>query len=507
MAASAPVRDDEVMPTKTKTAPPPPPAPTASSRFFDWMRGLGVTREPGWIGGVCAGVAARLGIDPIIVRGIAVVVAVLGGPALLLYAAAWLLLPDADNRIHLERVFRGEFYGAVAGIGVVVLLALLPISQGFWFSGPWFWDGPYWGASVLRVLWTLAIVGGAIWLVIWLAMRANQRPGARPMGAASATASPAPASADATDASETDAGATAAAAATTDATAIPEPIAPPAPPSDPDGLAAWKEQQAAWRREHAAWRAQQSEASRAAWLEQRRIRNHDHAERRAEWERKHIRTRSNPLFTAVAIGVALVAGAATALAVGAGEWTPVATITGLAVTLGVLGLAIVFNGFSGRTSGGSSGVAVLVVFALIFTSFFGWVGGPVLVDRDTAWSPSYSDGDSQHRTVISGDAELDLRDYFAGASSASEDDDGLISLTVIAGNADVIVPADASTDVRGHAVAGSVTFDTDPQRSRDGAVVRLNQSFEPLDGTDPDLEITVEIWVISGDLSVRQATR
>ncbi|CAN5229805.1 hypothetical protein BH09ACT5_BH09ACT5_21120 [soil metagenome] len=79
----------------TKTTPPedtatPPPAPPpaaprqAEARFFGWMRGLGVRREPGWIGGVCAGIAARLGIDPLIVRGIAVVVAVLGGPAFLL---------------------------------------------------------------------------------------------------------------------------------------------------------------------------------------------------------------------------------------------------------------------------------------------------------------------------------------------------------------------------------------------------------------------------------------
>ena len=491
MAGSAPLGNHGCMSTKTTTPPPTSPAPTASARFFDWMRGLGITRQPGGIGGVCAGVAARLGIDPIIVRGIAVVAVVLGGPALLLYAAGWLLLPDAEDRIHLERVLRGEFYGAIAGIGALILLALLPISQGFWFSGPWFWDGPYWGVSVFRILWTLAVIGGAIWLVIWLAVRANQRPTSWPTGAAPAGNASAGKDADATAAP---------------GAAVPEPVAPPAPPSDPEGLAAWKVQQAAWREEHAAWRAQQAEASRAVSLEQRRIRNEENAARRAEWERRHLRTRSNPLYSALAIGVALVAGAATALTVGAGQWTTPAAIAGLAVTLGVLGLAIVINGFAGRTSGGSSGVAVIVVFALFFTSFFGWVGGPVLIDQDTAWSPSYSAGDAQHRTVIRGDAELDLRDFFTGASSTTGRDER-VSLTVVAGTVDVILPANEFSEVRGRALAGSVTFDTNPQHARDGAFVSLKQDFEPLDSTKPDRTITVEVWVISGDITVRQATR
>ena len=86
------------------------------------MRGLRIPRQPGWIGGVCAGIAARLGIDPIIVRGIVVVIAVLGGPALLLYAAAWLLLPDSYDRIHLQEAIRGNFDKAHAGIGVMFLL-------------------------------------------------------------------------------------------------------------------------------------------------------------------------------------------------------------------------------------------------------------------------------------------------------------------------------------------------------------------------------------------------
>ena len=86
------------------------------NRFFAWLRSLGIVRQPGWLGGVSAGLATRIGVDPLIVRGGLVVVALLGGPALLLYAAAWLLLPDEQDKIHLEQVTRGRFESAIAGI-------------------------------------------------------------------------------------------------------------------------------------------------------------------------------------------------------------------------------------------------------------------------------------------------------------------------------------------------------------------------------------------------------
>ncbi len=460
MAGAASARNHGAMATKKTT--PPAPAPTASGRFFEWMRGLGVTREPGWIGGVCAGVAARLGIDPIIVRGIAVVVAVLGGPALLLYAAAWLLLPDTENRIHLERVLRGEFYGAIAGIGVLVLLSLLPISQGFWFSGPWFWDGPYWGASVFRILWTVAIVGSATWLVIWLAMRARS---GNPASGTSRSAASAP--------------------------------TPPRPPADPDELAAWKEQQAAWREEHAEWRAEQAESARAVALEQRRIRAGQHAEHRKAWEERERRTRSHPLFSAIAIGVALIAGAATTLAVGDGEWTGAAVIAGLAVLLGVLGLAIVLNGFAGRRSGGASGLAVLVAIALVAAPALGWMRSPVFSSGETAWSPSYSASAAAKRTIVGGDVALDLTDYFANTAGRPN---GEVRLWVIGGDVEVTVPDGVALDLGAYAVNGAVRIDGSRAESRwfTRTEEHLDPIRSPLAGT-----ITLQLWAIGGTITIQ----
>ena len=115
------------------------------TRFFDWMRGLGVVRADGWLGGVCAGIAYRLGIDPLIVRGIVVVAGILGVPVLLLYAAAWALLPDRDGRIHLQRLFEGDFEPPMVAIGVLLLLSLLPWASGFWWAGGPFRDVPAWG--------------------------------------------------------------------------------------------------------------------------------------------------------------------------------------------------------------------------------------------------------------------------------------------------------------------------------------------------------------------------
>ena len=177
------------MPTDTTNTPPPTPphAEQPGRGFFDWMRGLGIVRQPGWIGGVCAGVAARLGIDAIIVRGIVVVLAIFGGPALLLYAAAWLLLPDADDNIHLERLIRGEFTPPVIGVGVLFLLALLPIG-GFWSAGPALWLNPgnwnagFWGGPG-HLVWVLAVIGAIVWFVVWASRRSRDTNAWPPTGA------------------------------------------------------------------------------------------------------------------------------------------------------------------------------------------------------------------------------------------------------------------------------------------------------------------------------------
>src|SRR5690606_24245804 len=114
------------------TAPPPAPErpqpPRRTDRFFAWVAGLGVARSDGWIGGVAAGIASRLRIDPLIVRGVLVVTALFGLPMIFLYALAWALLPDPDGRIHLRELVRGRFEPAQLGILAGLLVGMLAVT-------------------------------------------------------------------------------------------------------------------------------------------------------------------------------------------------------------------------------------------------------------------------------------------------------------------------------------------------------------------------------------------
>ncbi len=502
MVGARQVGHDRSMQADTTNTPSSAPAPRSDqpgNRLFNWMRGLGIVRQSGWVGGVCAGVAARLGIDAIIVRGIVVVLAIFGGPALLLYAAAWLLLPDSQDRIHLERLFHGQFTPPVIAAGVIILLALLPIS-GLWFSNPALWISPAswagaWGGAAWPLLWTLAVIGAIVWFVIWASRRSHDT-SAWPTGGVSTAP-------------------TGAAQTAAEATTVPAPERPTPPPvpegADPDDLAAWKMQQADWKREHDAWKTQQADSERALARqradEQRRIRQEHNENRRREWVERNQRTRSNPLFTLIAVGIALVAGAAVALALAGGSWTLTAAITGMAVTLGVLGLAIIINGFRGKRSGGASGVGVLVTIALVLSSLFSWVSGPVVQNESLDWSPSYSNTGWNQRTVINGAATLDLRDYFTGPVAGGDHyDNGRVRLVVVNGDVDVTVPADEFSRVLANAVNGSITTAADATRR--GQFASADVSFTPGDvRARMHRDLSVQVWALNGNVTISQATR
>jgi len=516
------------------------------NRFFDWIRDLRIVREPGWIGGVCAGVGARLGIDAIIVRGILVVLAIFGVPVLLAYAAAWLLLPDRRDEIHLERLLRGHPEPALIGIGVLVLLSMLPNGVPVWFFGfnnplyYYMFPGSF-GGFVLRAFWTVFVIALIVAFVIWMSHRARRHDEwmrkSRPASAAqSASAGTAPAQ-------EADPAAAAATTVTEPATApdsTPDPEGPessippsgrPAPPSEPppappadagaEELAAWREQRAVWKREHDAWKQQQAESERqllrAQAEEQRRQRQEQHAQWRRERAERRKRTRSHPLFSLAAIGLALLLGAAVMLALGGGRWSSTAAITGLAITLGVLGLAIVVNGFLGRRSGGSSGLAVLTAIALIAITALSGVGG-LLGPRETVtWSPTASIngvnfGYSQQRFVANGDVTLDLRGYFTGLSE--DTDAGAIRLTVGTGSVRVILPADEYGYVSTHSALGTVRFLDDQPGVDDGPFANTYRMYGP-DGVLPNLlevetpptrDYYVSVMIGIGDITIEHPT-
>jgi phage shock protein PspC (stress-responsive transcriptional regulator) len=97
------------------------------------------------VAGVLAGLGARMGVDPVILRVAFVIAAIAsGGLALLGYLVAWAALPTADGRAPVARFgrvprVRGDWRVAV-GVGLLTLSVLLAFRElGIWWSDPLVW--------------------------------------------------------------------------------------------------------------------------------------------------------------------------------------------------------------------------------------------------------------------------------------------------------------------------------------------------------------------------------
>ena len=63
------------------------------------MQTLYRPRDDRMIAGVCSGIARRFNIEPTIVRILFVASLLLPGPQILIYVAAWLLMPDESSTL------------------------------------------------------------------------------------------------------------------------------------------------------------------------------------------------------------------------------------------------------------------------------------------------------------------------------------------------------------------------------------------------------------------------
>lgn len=392
------------------TAPPPPadhaaPAtgtpgpgiPRGAERFLLWVAGLGVARSEGWLGGVSAGIAARLRIDPLIVRGVLVVAALFGLPVIFLYAAAWALLPDVDGRVHVRDLLRRDYQPVQWGILAMAVIGLFPTAP---LAGRLFGLG-YDGWSALSLMsWIIGLVLVAV-LLILIVRAASRTPGASapdlPMASADQAAPAASVTLGGSGTAEgTDAtlpyGAYAAADADTADTVVASDVSaselppldpaataaiPPAPPAplppgsqDPAALEAWRAQHAAWKEQDQAWRRQQQDAERAARDQLRRERQAEAAVFASEAaERRRIRRASNPragfAFAATILGLAIITGAAVGLVAG-GELVGVAL--GLLAAALILALGMIVAGAFRRRSG-------FLAFATVITLVGGLIVG------------------------------------------------------------------------------------------------------------------------------------
>lgn len=78
------------------------------------------------ISGVCGGLARTLGIDPVIVRVIVAILALLGGTGIAAYIIAWILIPDDDGSSAFQRTRGGN--GRFTQFLLVAVLAIAGIS-------------------------------------------------------------------------------------------------------------------------------------------------------------------------------------------------------------------------------------------------------------------------------------------------------------------------------------------------------------------------------------------
>lgn len=453
---------------------PPAPHPEAAG-FFGWLRSLGVPRQPGWIGGVSAGVAARLGIDPIIVRGVLVVFAIFATPIFLVYGIAWLLLPDTTGRIHLEQLLRGRFDSAIVGIAIFGLIGLFPAvfgsdsllariwslgSFGGLYAGPW---GNLGGLSgVFSLLWTLLLIGAVVALVIWLVRRSRETDGSA--GSATGYGSTGYGStgygstppeeafaayeAEATTTTTMPAAASAADAAASEATTVAdaEPVAPAQPAGDAasDDYTEWKARYDAWRIEHEAWKRSQAEANRSARVQlaaENKVRAAQFQAQAEQARRTRKLTRPRTSFAAVvaSLGGALVAGTLGAIiALGSPAQSAYAVTIGLAVATIVLALSMVVAGALRRRSGF---LAFTTVIVLICT-----LGSAALprTDRFLLGDNTIRLGGTSSYFLPLGTAYVSVDGSSAGASGPAQ-----LSLTQGAGN----VYIDVLDGARVHVVA------------------------------------------------------
>ncbi|WP_290444895.1 PspC domain-containing protein [Cellulosimicrobium cellulans] len=512
--------------------------PNGTDGFFDAVRRVGIFRsDDRWIGGVASGVAERFGIDPLVVRGLLFVTFFLSGAGLVLYGAAWALLPERrDGRIHLQEAFRGNVDVALLGAAAFVVV-------GFSWGGGWWswWDALHLG-WLTGLFWVAAFVTVAVVVVSALTQRGPRGPqGAPPQappwpggpgapghgpggpgygpggpaygpggpafgpggpgyGPGAAGGDPAPADApwgspgapSGTAPSGPQDRTTWSAEASPYASTAPGATAPlpPYAPGAPLGATA------------APQRAHQGPRNPSAQQPPRPP--------RAPQPPKPPRPRGpGATTTGVVVGLSLLLGAFLLVVDRQGElpWPVFLTWAGLSGILA--GLAIVVSGLRGRTSGGLGWLAVLLLVVALPAS--AWRSAPFTFFLDDSVRTVT---DSTHRVtdpdvaeegfgVTFGDPTIDLSGLdLSDASGASPVE---VPIQLGAGDATIVVPDGVPVRAQVQVLAGNARWHVDGDRQEIGGVSTQPVTFdndEVQSGDDPLLVLQVEVG--AGQITIEE---
>ena len=171
------------------------PSSGGSGGFFQWIRNLGIVRDSSdrWFAGVASGIAKKANVDPIIVRGVFIVLALLGGPGLLLYLFGWLFLPDTSGKIHFEDLMRGR---STPGVTIGAIIVAMWVIAGLFFDRQFgsmlhwnIWSVlgfPDWLVGVFLWIFWITVLAVTVFVVHRLVLRHGaSRRGAQPADEAS----------------------------------------------------------------------------------------------------------------------------------------------------------------------------------------------------------------------------------------------------------------------------------------------------------------------------------
>ncbi|MFF5174826.1 PspC domain-containing protein [Micromonospora sp. NPDC000089] len=132
--ATGPTWSAPASPTGGDDAPPPPggyPPPPSGGASFTSRYGLVRPREGRYLAGVCAAIGRATNTDPVLWRVILAVLGFFGGVGILVYVAAWLIIPgEGDSASPLESVL-GRGRSSMSPVTVIVLSILVAVSFGY----------------------------------------------------------------------------------------------------------------------------------------------------------------------------------------------------------------------------------------------------------------------------------------------------------------------------------------------------------------------------------------
>ena len=446
-----------------------PGTPNGTEGFFDSLRRSGLVRtDDRWIGGVSGGLARRFGWDPLLVRALFIVAAMVGGIGLVAYGAAWALLPEErDGRIHLQQLFHGDVDIAVLG---AIAMVVVGMGGSAWSPVGWWGDGYGW------VTW-LALAGVGIAVLVTLANRDGRvppHPQPFPPGAAApdvpggpvpttppaqqpATAYPGQYQHPVTPAGPTYPAATATYPTAAYPTMYPPVGRPPAGPTPPPTSVP---------------RGPQGPGARA---------------------------------TSAILGVGLIVFALVWLASRTTTFDGPVFLTAGAIAMIVAGLAVVAAGIRGRTSGGIGGLAVVGMVLLLPVAFVhSWtgdfVGGKGIAVGELVKAPTTVESAEAGFFIGAGEARIDLTELPATRGAVE------VPIGVGAGDVTVLLPEDGDWVAEVQVMAGEITLNGDRLRSGAGMADPLRVESESVqDGAEPDL--TVQVAVGAGQVDLEEVGR